>query len=769
MARVAEERSRGGKIARRTFLVAASIVGGGLLVGAGTVAARLAMVDRYRLPTDHGEVSFGSWLRIAPDGVVEVAVPHQDMGQGIYALATQLTAEGLRLPIEAVRAVQAPIHARFANPTMILDGMPINQHVDSRVRDAIVWTFDKVIRTIGVAGTGGSTSSRNITEPIRACAASVLDMLSRAAAEKFGVSSDQLSIANGSISANGRSATYAELAGVAAKLSPRTITLPPLAQGVYLGKGAARADIPSKVDGTAIYGIDTREPGQLYAAILNSPRIGGVLQKATLQTGLPGVKGLVEGRDYVAVVASTYSKAIAALAKAEVVWDDSKASSLSTKDAFTSYREALDQGATYERRRVHDSAGDISQSQGRKISATYQAPFLAHAAMEPLNATALVTDNRVKVWAGHQSGFLAQMRAASAAGLPRDAVEIETPHLGGSFGRRTDLDYIFKAVTIARQFKGTPVQTIWSRAEDIRDDFYRPAALADVSATLDADGFPSSLVYRIAVPSVLTQFVGRAMAPGRAGGKPPPMPPDRSSVDGAIYNLYFLKNRSIESYTVDLDIPVGFWRSVGHSLNSFFFETFIDELSVQSGASPIDYRKRLLSAARGNDAADRAAIILAHLARYDADNKLVASAPTAKLGRGISLSECFHSFVGQLADVEVTGKDVRVKRVFAVVDCGFAMDPPNVVAQVRSGIIYGLSAALHGKVEIDNGRIVPKNFDTYPVLTLDNSPEIVVEIINSGRKIGGVGEIGTPGIAPAVGNAIFAATGRRLRSLPFTL
>jgi isoquinoline 1-oxidoreductase beta subunit len=757
--------SRRGKIARRTFLIAAGVVGGGLLVGAGTVIARLSSIDGYKLPADDGEASLGAWLKFARDGKIEVAVPHQEMGQGIYALAVLLAAEVLRLPIEAVRAVPAPVHARFANPVVLLDGLPFDGHNDGLFQGASVWTFDKILRALGISATGGSTSTRNIAEPIRACAASALDMLMRAAAEKFGVAASQLKIADGHISIpDGKSATYAELADAAAKLPPKTIALPLLSAGTYVGKGIARADAAAKTNGSARYGIDTREPGQLYAAIRHSPRLGGVLQKATLREGLPGVRGLVEGKDYVAVVASSYSKAVAGLEQADVVWNDAKALSVSTKDVFAAYRAALDKGASYQPRWVLDKAGDAASSTGRTVAATYDAPFLAHATMEPMNATAVVTDKGVKVWAGHQSGYLAQLRAAGVAGVSADAVEIVTPYLGGGFGRRADLDYIAKAVEIARKFNGTPVQTIWSRAEDMRDDFYRPAAMADVSATLDANGLPSSLLYRIAVPSVNDQFVKRAL-PAAMGG----VLPDRSTVDGAIFSFYGLRNRSIENFTVDLGIPVGFWRSVGHSLNNFFFETFIDELSVEAGSKPIDYRAQLLKAANGTEAAKRASAVLTRLSRFDAATQLRPGKPGAKAGRGVALSECFHSFIGQLADVEVDGRDIRVKRVLAVVDCGLAIDPPNVAAQIRSAIIYGLSAALYGKVDFDNGRVVPENFDTYPVLTLDDAPEIVVEIANSGADIGGIGEIGTPGIAPAVGNAIFAATGRRLRSLPFDL
>jgi isoquinoline 1-oxidoreductase beta subunit len=757
--------SRAGRIARRTFLVGAAVVGGGLVVGTGAMFARLRAIDGYKLPADQGETSLGAWLKFARDGKVEVAVPHQEMGQGIYALAVLLAADGLRLPVEAVRAVQAPVDPYFANPTMLRDGLPFDEHSGGAALKAASWTVDKVVRLLGVSATGGSTSTRHIAEPIRACAASALDMLTRAAAEKFGVAVGDLKIAEGRIaSSNGKSASYVELADAAARLTPRTIALPPLAAALYVGKGIARPDVPPKTDGTAKYGIDARNSGQLYAAVRHSPRLGGLLRKATLPEGLPGVRGLVEGADYFAVVATGYAKAAAALEKVEVVWDDSRALSVSTADVFAAYRAALDQGTGFKPRWVIDSAGDAAAATGRKFKATYQAPFLAHAAMEPINATALVSDGGVKVWAGHQSGTLVKLLAGRAAGVASDAVEIETPYLGGAFGRRADVGYVVKAVEIARKFKGTPVQTIWSRAEDIRDDVYRPAAMADVSATLDGAGLPTGLTYRIAVPAATDQFVSRIF-PAAKGG----LLADRTTVDGAVFPFYGLPHRSIENFAVDLGIPVGFWRSVGYSLNNFFFETFVDELAAAVAVKPIAYRARLLAAANGTEAVKRAGALLARLARFDAANPLGTGAAGARTGRGIALSECFHSFVGQLADVEITGAQIRVKRVFAVVDCGMAIDPPNVERQVRSAIVYGLSAALFGKVDIENGRVVPENFDTYQVLTLDDAPEITIEIADSGAALGGVGEIGTPGIAPAVGNAIFAATGQRLRSLPFSL
>jgi len=761
--------SRGMRIARRTFLAAAGVVGGGLLVGAGALAWRLKSIDAYRLPAGDGEASFGAWLKLARDGKIEVVVPHQDMGQGIYALAALVAAEGLKIAPDAVRAVPAPVEARYANPVMLLDGLPMDDAALSAPQRATLWTFDKLLRALGLQGTGGSTSTRNIAQPIRLASASALDMLTRAAAARFGVDAGALKVADGVITApDGRHASYGELAEAASRLEPREIAVPPLAQGNYIGKGAPRADVPPKVEGRARYGIDTREAGQLYAAIRHAPRIGGRLARATMPNDMPGVRGLVQGKDYVAVVAESYAAAMAGLGRVDASWDDANALKVSTGDVFAAYRAALDKGADYKPRWVIDAAGDLARATGKPVKATYEAPFLAHATMEPINATALVSEAGVKVWAGHQSASLARLLAAGAAGVASEKVEIFTPWLGGGFGRRADLDYVVKAVEIAKAFPGKPVQTIWSRAEDIRDDVFRPGAMADVSATLGADGLPTGFVYRIAVPSATDQFVARAM-PSAKGG----LMADRTTVDGALFSFYRFANRSIENFTVDSGIPVGFWRSVGYSLNCFFMEAFIDELARAAGSGPLDYRAKLLAAAGDYEPAHRAAVLLERMRAYDKATPLAPATDGGKggvkVGRGFALTEAFHSFVGEVADVEVSGGEIRVRRVHAVVDCGFAIDPPNVVAQIRSAINFGLSAVLYGKVDFDQGRVVPTNFDAYPVLTLDNAPQISVEIVNSGAAIGGVGEIGTPAIAPAVANAVFAATGTRLRALPLTL
>lgn len=757
--------SRGRKIARRTFLAAAGVVGGGLLVGAGAIAWRLNTIDGYRLPAGEGEASFGAWLRFARDGKIEVVVPHQDMGQGIYALAALLAAEGLKVAPEAVRAVPAPVEPLYANPVLLLDGLPIDDAVPSASHSATLWTFEKILRAIGLQATGGSSSTRHIAQPIRLASASALDMLVRAAAARFGVSTDALTIASGSIAApDGRRVSYGELADAASKLAPQEIAVPPLANGALVGKGAPRFDVLPKAEGLARYGIDTREAGQLYAAIRHSPRIGGRLARATLASGTSGVRGIVQGKDYVAVVADTYAQAMAGLDRVDATWNDSKALKISTPDVFAAYRAALDKGVDYKPRWVVDSEGDVAKAAGKTVKATYDAPFLAHATMEPMNATALVADSGVTVWAGHQSASLVRMLAAGAAGVSGDKVTVMTPWLGGGFGRRFDLNYVVKAVEIAGQFKGKPVQTIWSRAEDIRDDVFRPAAMADVSATLGADNIPTGFTYRIASPSVTDQWIVRTF-PFAKGG----LMADRTTVDGALFPFYGLGSRSIENFTADTGIPVGYWRSVGFSLNCFFVESFIDELAIAANTPPLDYRAKLLAAAGDHAPARRAAELLARMQRYDQSSPLAPAAGGAKAGRGFALTECFHSFVGQVADVEVSGDNIRVRKVHAVVDCGFAIDPPNVAAQVRSAINFGLSAALFGKVDFDNGGVVPTNFDGYPVLTLDNAPEISVEIVNSGAPLGGVGEIGTPAIAPAVANAIFAAIGIRLRSLPLTL
>lgn len=757
--------SRAGRIARRTFLAAAGVVGGGLLVGAGALAWRLNRIDGYRLPAGEGEASFGAWLKLARDGSVEVMVPHQDMGQGIYALAVLLAADGLKLPVEKVRAVAAPVEAKFANPVMLLDGLPFDDAALGASGRATLWTLDKLVRALGLQGTGGSTSTRNITPPIREAAATALDMLTRAASAQLGAPASALTVADGVFTApDGRRASYGELATAAGKLEPRKVMPPKLAEGGLIGKGAPRFDVPLKARGQARYGIDTREPDQLYAAIRHAPRLGGRLASAKLPDGLPGVRGLVEGKDYVAVVADTYAAAMAGLDKAELRWDDSHALALSTRDVFAAYRAALDRGTEFKPRWVIDSAGDVTKADGKLVKASYDAPYLAHTTMEPVNATVRVTDAGATVWAGHQSASLVRLMASGALGISGDKVEVVTPFLGGGFGRRADLGYVVKATEIAKRFKGRAVQTIWSRAEDIRDDVYRPAAMADIEAKLGGDGLPVALTYRVAGPSITDQFVARVL-PSAKGG----MMADRSTVDGAVFPFYGLPNRSIENFTVDMGVPIGFWRSVGYSLNCFFLESFIDELAHAAGAAPLAYRAKLLAAAGDYEPAHRAAGVLARMQAFDAATPAAPAAARARAGRGVALTEAFHSFVGQVADVEVAGGEVRVKRVHAVVDCGLAIDPVTVTAQVRSAINFGLTAALYGKVDFDNGAVVPQNFDGYPLLTLEAAPQITVEIVNSGAALGGVGEIGTPAIAPAVANAIFAATGQRLRSLPFTL
>ncbi len=770
---------RAATIARRTFLVGAGVLGGGLLVGAGVGAAlvkrRLSTLGEYKLPSSPGEVSFGAWLIIDRDGNVSVAVPHQEMGQGIHSLAVLLAAEGLRLPADRVKAIPAPEAWRFVNPVIMKAQLPLDPHSESQIQAAALWTVDKLFRISGYQATGASTSTRNIAEQIRICAAVTLDMLTRAAASRFDAAPDLLEISNGSIAmSDGRHATYAELAEDASKLSPREVALPPLGTGAYSGKGIARADVPPKTLGLARYGIDAREQGQLFAAIRHSPRLGGKLLRAKLPEGQPGIRGIVEGEDYFAVVAENFSTAVAALDKADVQWRQDVGLSISTSDVFKSYRAALNADVKFPSRWIVDSKGTTTRpsdsielangsSKRKVVSATYEAPYLAHTTMEPMNATALVTDTSCKVWAGHQSPTVAKLLAARAAGLKFGAVELVTPYLGGGFGRRFDLDYVAKAVEIAKHFKNTPVQTIWTREEDIRNDFYRPAAMADLHGELDEAGSLVSLVYKIATPSLADQLVKRIFPAARGG-----LMADKNAADGALFPIYDTPNRSVETFIVDPGVPVGTWRSVGHSLNCFFMESFVDELATAAGIQPLVYRARLLEGKTGNNSR-RASTLIERLVKYDAENPPPSASPGVKIGRGFSIAACFNSFVAQAADVEIKANDIRVSKVFVVADCGFAIDPPNVTAQLRSAVNYGLSAALFGRIDLENGRVVQKNFDTYPALTLANAPRITVEIVTSNAELGGVGELGTPGIAPAVANAIFAATGKRLRTLPFDL
>jgi isoquinoline 1-oxidoreductase beta subunit len=761
---------------RRFFLVSAVSLGGGLALGAAWVNNKLDQQRAFRLPAEKGAASFGAWLVIHADNRIEVAVPNQEMGQGITTTIPMLVAEELDAAPSQLRMIQAPIEAVYANPTMVLDGLPFAPGDTGALANGTRWTMERILRVLGVQATGGSTSTRNAMQAAREAGASARALLVKAAAQQWGVPASEVSVAGGVLRhVSGRSATMGELAASAAGLTltePVSLKKPEAFR--LIGKGIARLDVPAKTDGTAAFAIDVRLPGMRYAAIAHGPSIGATLTQASFDPALlSGSPQLVKGERFVAVIADSYWQAKTALAQVKVQWDEQTGAGIFSDKIVLAYQEALNadqegRPAAGAKARDYEREGqplEVVQAAAKSISAGYRVPFLAHATMEPMNCTVYVKDGRCEVWVGNQAPTLVKWAAASAAGLPNsDTTVVHTPFLGGGFGRRAELDYVREAVQIALAAQGAPVQTIWSREEDTRQDMFRPAAACTFQASLDEKGAIKSWVHRIAGPSVTAQFTKR-INPVMAGGLP-----DKTNAEGATHLPYGFEHRLVRHLEFTSAVPVGFWRSVGHSFNAFFVESFVDECALAAGVDGLAMRRKLLAASTDASLAQRFLNVLEAAANRAGWSEPLKPVEGVKVGRGIAVAESFRSIVAEVAEVQVNPQgQIRVTRVVAAVDCGLAIDPGIVKAQVASAIHYGLSAALYGKIDIRAGRVVQSNFHDLTSLTLADAPQVEVDIVNSGAELGGIGEVGTPPVAPAVANAVFAATGQRLRELPFRL
>jgi len=752
---------------RRRFLVTAGIAGGALAIGAWRFYRRR---DRLTAPEglepgpNHAVLT--GWIKIGTDGSVIVQVPRQEMGQGITTALPMLVAEELDADPANVRFEQAIIDPLYANATMLGDGVPMRPDDTGWLAAIVRLTQYKLGEALGVQATGGSTSVRDAWQPMRRAGAAARAMLVSAAAARFGVAASDCTVERGVVEhkPSGKRAVFGELALGAAKLPvPQDAPLKDPARYRLLGKPQARLDIPPKVDGSAQFGIDVRLPGMLYAAISQSPVFGGAVRSFddAKAKGRKGVRGTFmlpatsTSAAAIAVVAEHYWQARSALEQVSIVWDAGANATHDTQAQRSRYVELLGRGDA----RVYDSEGDADAALARAaktVSADYFVPYLAHATMEPINCTALVRkDGSCEVWVGSQAPTLVRWFAAKAAEIDSDRVTVHVPYLGGGFGRRTEMDVVMQAVMLARRIPGTPVQLIWSREEDMQHDVYRPMAAARFSAGLDSAGRISAWRNRIVGQSCTGGLTARLM-PAAASD----LMKDKTTSEGAFDLPYLLPNRRVEHVLTHEPVPVGFWRSVGHSYNAFFTESFLDECAHAAGQDPYDFRRALLAQAPRHR---RVLEIAAGKAGW--------GAPPAKgRARGIALAESFHSIVAQVAEVEIDGGRLKVRRVVCAIDCGFAVNPDTVAAQMESGIVYGLTAALHGEITVRNGRVEQSNFPDYEMVRLADTPEIEVHIVNSGiEHLGGVGEPGTPPVAPAVCNAIFAATGKRVRSLPIRL
>jgi isoquinoline 1-oxidoreductase beta subunit len=659
------------------------------------------------------------WVKIGSDNTVTIISARSEMGQGVYTAMPTLVAEELEVDLKKIKVEIAPAAEPYIN-TML-----------------------------GGQITGGSTSVAEGYDKLRTAGAQARTMLVAAAAQEWGVDASACRAQDGTVQGpGGKSATYGELAEAASKLPvPKDVKLKEHKDSRYVGKPVNRLDTPGKIDGTAEFGIDVKLPGMLYASLAQCPVIGGkpVSFDAAKAKAMPGVKHVVQITDGVAVVADTWWRAKVARDALVITWDEGAGRSLSSASIATALKAAAAKpGAAFKKQ------GDVDaglKAAAKTLQAEYELPFLAHAAMEPMNFTADVRQDSCLVYGPTQFQQLAAGVAAQASGLKPEQVTVRTTFLGGGFGRRIDVDFIGQAVEISKAV-GVPVKLVWTREDDITHDFYRPTSYHQLAGGLDAQGRPVALKFHLTSPSVTSRLFPPVVKEGV----------DPFMTEAAVVP-YDIPNQLADVVIHDTGVRVGYWRSVSHALNSFAYESFMDEMASAAGKDPYQFRLALL------DKQPR----LKHVLQLAAEKSGWGTPPPAGRFRGIGLMEGYGTAMAQVAEVSVSGNKVRVHRVVVAADLGKVINPNIVRQQLEGSIIYGLGAVLYGEITLKDGRVQQSNFHDYPVVRMPESPKIEMHIVDSNEKPAGIGEPGTALVGPTVANAVFAATGKRLRKLPLRL
>lgn len=672
-----------------------------------------------------------AFLRISEDDVVTVLVPKAEMGQGVMTALPMIVCEELGADFSRIHVEHAPAGKDYVMPM-----------------------------SFGMQITGGSTSVRGAYKTLRRAGASARDLMERAAAKTWGVDRGKVRIENQrALGPDGKALSFGELVGAASKLTGKKAPLKDPKSFTLIGTNAPRTDVPSKVDGTGVFGIDVQRPGMLIASVMRCPVFGGTVVSFDGRKALaiPGVKKVIAMGNAVAVLADGYYAALKGRKALEVGWNEGANAGMSSEQILKDYAKAGE--AKGEKARAVGDAREALESAATTLDAVYDVPFLAHATMEPLNCVADVTKTGCDVWTGTQNQTMAQNIAVKITGLPKDKVRIHTLLLGGGFGRRGEFDFVEEAVHLSKA-AGAPVKIIWSRDDDMQHDFYRPLAWHKLRAGLDKSGAPVAWFHHLVSPSIVRRFLKIGSLISFDQDRKDLVWHDVTSTEGARVLPYSFPNFRMEYTQKDTGVPIGFWRSVGNSFNGFVTECFFDEIAAAAKKDPYELRRTMLTGE------PRHAAVLA-LAAEKAGWGTPAPAGRA---RGIALHESFGSIVAMVAEVSVPPDDeVQVHRVVTAIDCGPVVNPSIIEAQMESGIVYGLSAALYGKITVEKGRVKQTNFHDYAALRMKAMPVCETHIVPSTAKMGGAGECAVPVIAPAVCNAIFAATGKRIRSLPIVI
>jgi isoquinoline 1-oxidoreductase beta subunit len=696
-------------INRRTFIRTSAAAAGGLLVGFYLPVGKALAAE-----TNNAVAKLNAFIKIGADDIVTLIVHKPENGQGTVTSLSMMLAEELECDWKKVR-----------------------------------WEFAPVDRVYGfpLQGTVGSQGVRTSWQPLRTAGATAREMLIQAAAEKWGVDKSQCRAENNAVvnSTTQERLSYGSLADAAAKLTPpQNVTLKQPAQFRLIGKPMKRLDTPAKINGQAKFGIDVRLPGMLYAVVARCPVFGGKVAgfDAAKAKAVAGVKHVIQIPHGVAVVAENTWSAIQGRRALQIQWDEGANANLTSAMIRQTFAGLVEKPGAVARN-VGDADAALAAA-ARKVEAVYEAPYLAHAPMEPHTCVAQVTADGCEIWMGTQLPSAARDSAVRASGLPPEKVQVHTMYIGGGFGSKGGGASVEEAVTIAKVL-GVAVNLTYTREDDIQHDRYRPAATTKFVAALGADNLPAVWTAR----AICSSFSQGGLRNGV----------DREGVAGIADILYDIPNVHVEYHEPGLTIPTNYWRSVGHSQNTFFAESFVDELAEAARMDPVEFRRRLLAKA------PRLQGVLDVAAEKAGWGKPL---PEGRY-RGVAAVNCFGSFNAQVAEISIDQGKVRVHRVVCAVDCGQVVNPAGVVQQMQSAIVYGLSAALRGNITIDRGRVQQTNFHQYEPLRISEMPVVEVHIVPSSNPLGGIGEVGTPAIAPAVTNAIFAATKKRIRRLPISL
>ena len=731
-------------ITRRTLLIGSAAIAGGVVFGYWRYKTPYAnpLLENLR----DGEVALTPYIRIDQAGIT-IITPRAEMGQGVHTTLAALVAEELDVSLADVKVEHGPASKAYYNGAMLEEGLPYAT-VDTSKTAERVRNFTHVpAKFLGMQITGGSSSTPDAFFKMRKAGAAARFCLLEAAANRLDTSVDSLSTDDGSIvAADGSRLSYTDVAELAAEIDPPdNPALKPQSEWKILGKSLPRVDMVAKCTGTAEYSIDVRLPDMLFATVKMNPKLGGRLKNfdASVAESTPGVKAILPLEGGVAVVATNTWYAIKAANAIEFDWGEAPYPATSSEQ-FAQVEEAFagDNDSQFR----DDGDVEAALADATIVAAEYKVPYLAHATMEPMNAVALLADGRLDIWAGNQNPTQAAKEGAKIADIDIDDVHVHTSLMGGGFGRRSEMDFVKLAVQVAQAMPGIPVKTTWSREEDMQHDTYRPLAMARLEGVV-ADGSVNALDLKIASPSVTASAMGRIGIP-TAG-------PDIAIVQAAWDQPYGISNYRVSGYRAPEMLPISFWRSVGASQNGFFHESAIDELAHAAGADPLQLRLSLLTDPTSRKVLEAAA----EMSEWGSD------LPPG-LGRGVAFVLSFGVPVAQVIEVADTPLGIKILKVSAAVDVGVALDPRNIEAQVQSGINFGLAAAIKGEITINDGVVEQSNFHDYDAIRMSQAPAIDVKILQNGAKIRGIGEPATPPAAPALANAIFAATGNRIRELP---